>query len=704
MGRVSAEAVERNRKSALARYHANLKENQAKRRESDKKTHRKKINNRPFIGWDGEGYNEWICTGPTLLGGYWKHRYMLFGASTGHCITGKDLGTGECLELILNLEELLPDSYHIGFAFEYDVNMILKDLAWHQLAWLANEGRCRWHDRATGKVYRIEHIPHKIFTVSSGGRVATIYDAFGFFHCSYMSALKKYGVGDADILARIQSGKDKRSSFTYADIEEVKAYWRDEISLFPPLMDKIREAAYGASYYIYEWYGPGALASYLLRTLGVKNWKSKGVPHAVSEAIRAAYAGGRFQGWLCGLYIGDIHTADINSAYIYACSRMPRMDRGKWTRQHPDKIDRGNLPRFGLFHIAFDARSERWKYASSKGIPLPPFPLFHRNKAGSLRWPYYVTGWYWTPEAELVLDSPSAKVLDVWFFDDDGSEPFGVVHSIYDRRLELQRKGDPAEKAFKWSLAAMYGAFARRVGWNKATKEPPASHELSWAGYITSWCRAAVFKPAEDVYMRGKSQGLISIDTDGVMSTVPFDESTLVNGVGDGLGQWKLEHYKGILYWQNGIYWLLKEDGTWEDPKTRGVPKGSIPLDVAQKALAAAKWDEPPYEQPYIEIERTGFVGYRQALQGRFDEWRTWVTSTVKINFGGTFNGKGFHLNDFMCMRCAGNTEQTKMHTVFHTQPDDKESQAHKLPWLEEQPDLLDNYSIEDFIPRDDDI
>lgn len=673
MPRTSKQAIERNRAACRDRAARDRALNRKKQQESRDR----KRNGRQFVGWDGEGYRSFsvdargVCT---VL-----HHYMLFGSSSGHHVRGKDLSTRECLEVILHVESLDPDAIHVGFAFEYDVNMILKDLSWARLAILNVCGRVRWEG------YTIEHTPHKMFSVRKGDCSARIYDVFGFFHSSYMNALRKYEVGEASQLEKINAGKKERSRFTYQDIDEVTAYWREEISLLPPLMDKIRTAAYAGGFFISEWHGPGALASYALKYNGVKQYKSKNVPVEVRYAIQSAYAGGRFQGWRCGLYDGPVYTADINSAYIFACSLLPRLDRGGWIRTNPRDIERTGIARFGLYRIAFDAGKNWESSARKRGIPAPPYPLFHRDNNGRLTWPRRTEGWYWSPEARLVYDSPHATILEAWVFHDDGSMPFQWVYDSYHKRLELQRAGNPAEKAYKWSLAAMYGAFARRVGWDKKTRTAPSSHELAWAGFITSWCRAAVYDAAAYAAV---NRGLISIDTDGVTSTVPFDESLLVNGVGDGLGQWKLEEYTGILQWQNGIYWLRGEDGEWQDPKTRGIPKGSIPFDVALEAYKSADWRD--MDRPLsFELQRNRFVGYREALQGQFGKWRQWVPEQLEVTFGGT--GKGRHIPQ-MCGLCwpRNGYPVPAMHTITGFGPSHVESSPHRLPWLEDLPVLPD--------------
>ena len=698
--RLSDDAVGRNRVASLARYHQNKDQAQ----KVQKSYRDKNFATRTFVGWDGEGYDAYIVDSDGVA--EIDHRYMLFGASTGAVITSLNLGTSECLELILAVERENPNTYHVGFAFEYDINMILKDLKWRTLAILKQCGHCRWADPVTGKRYRIEHIPHKWFRVSTSGISATIYDSFGFFHCGYLAALKKYGIGDKDKLARIASGKAARGHFSYADIEDVKDYWMAEISLLPPLLNSIRTAAYDGGYRISEWHGPGALAAYLLRDRGVIKWHSKkNTPPEVKYAIRCAYAGGRFTSSLCGMYLGDVYTVDLNSAYIYAASLLPRMDKGKWIRQNPNTIDAGNLPRFGLYHIEFDYGREVSDTSRRTGLPEPPYPLFHRSKNGILRWPRKTRGWYWTPEAALVIGGKHARVVEAWIFADDGTYPFAFVNDAYNRRVILQDQNNPAEKAYKWALAAMYGAFARRVGWDEETRKPPASHELAWAGWITSWCRASVWKPAFEAWCNGKARGLISIDTDGITSTVPVDPETLPNGVGKGLGQWKLEKFTGILQWQNGIYWLRDSEGNWIDPKSRGIPKGAIPFSAAEKALAEMDYNSRPFKHPRLTLSRTRFVGYRQAIRGQFKKWRCWLTEPVEVLMGGTPNGKAWHFY-LRCRKCKGIdrdqftvNDVRNLHTVTNTSPDAWDSTPHRLPWLEDQPGLPEGFTKDDLIP-----
>lgn len=640
------------------------------------------LESRPFIGWDGEGYNAYRVNQWGEIEA--QHRYMLFGASTGHYVQSINLSTLECLSLMMHVRQQNPSGIHVGFSFDYDVNMILKDLPSRYMAMLTDTGKVKW------KGYTIKHVPHKQFQVTRDGMTITIYDVFGFFHTSYLKALDKFNIGSRAVLDRIKRGKNARGSFTWADIENVRPYMFDELSLLPPLMNEIRSACYDAGFYITQWHGPGALAAFALRKNGIHGWHGKNVPRGVQIARRLAYAGGRFQDWKCGYYDHPVYTADINSAYAYACSNLPRLDNGHWRRFDVKNIRKASdIPRFALFYIRYDAR-EMAERARTDGIP---FPLFHRDSRGNLTWPPAVENWYWSPEAKIVAGDKYAEFIEGWEYVSDGTYPFrDLVYGAYARRLQLQHTDNYAEKAYKWFLASIYGQFAQRVGWDRNRRSAPRSHCLEWAGYITSFCRAWVYMAAVPVARQG---GLISIDTDGVTSTVPFDPGNLPHGIGEELGQWKLDNYSGILHWQNGIYWLRSEDGEWKDPKTRGIPRGSVGFSRAYGSLTRDMVGRMVSTKCAISLSRTRFIGYRQSISGKWENWRKWTTESVSVQFGG--NGKGRHV-PYMCACCRGVSPaypNARMHTIIHLWPQKTESHPHMLPWLkmtaEQEKNIIDD-------------
>jgi hypothetical protein len=676
VARISESSFQKNRIASRDRYHRNR--DQVRKAENQRRQDKDDI--RPFIGWDSEGYDyyEVNSNGEVEAG---PQRTMLFGCSLGKVIRATPkrpwLSTREMLDLILDVENENPDAFHVIFSGEYDFNQFLRDLPMRFLSVLNHLGKVKWMG------YKISHIPHKIFTVSKDGISATLYDVFGFFHCGYVTALRKFGIGTQKELDEIEEGKAGRGSFTFAEIDYVEKYMRRELALLPELVECIREAAINGGFRIHSWHGPGALANYALKFNDMFRFMSRDVPPWVQAAIRSAYAGGRFQSWQCGEYHGKVYTWDKNSAYVHAMAQLPRLDNGKWSREDPRDIKSPeDIARFGIYHIVFDASQQDYseKGSRKKGIPCAPFPLFHRSENGGLTWPSRVDGWYWSPEAKLVAGNRHAKFISAIVYHDDGSYPFNWVNDMYETRRKLKdpESYNPAEKAYKWSLAAMYGAFARRVGWNRKTREAPRTHELAWAGYITSHCRAAIQELASYAFSQG---ALISVDTDGVTATCPLPEDRIPEGFGDGLGQWKQEEYDGIFYWQNGIYWLFKGDEVIE-AKSRGIPRGRIGLGDARRGMATGSFS-PPYTTCDIRLSKLHYIGYKQALNSQHDKWRKWVTTEQKITFGGT--GKGAHFPPF-CAKCRGSSRA--MHTITVMPPRTMQSFPHKLPWLEEIGDV----------------
>jgi hypothetical protein len=611
---------------------------------------------RPFVFWDGEA---------TVDGGY-----CLFGNSDGWEIQGRNLSTIDMLEFMLLYAKTNKRSFNIAFVFDYDVNNILKDLPWTALIMLRERGRCVW------KGYKISHNPGKRFRVSKNGISLRIDDVFSFFRTAFLKALYKYKIGTVETRFRIAQGKSSRDRFAYSDIDYIRSYWTLEGEAGVELMNRIRRDVNAGGFFIGEWHGPGALASYALNKHGVRRHMQTEYNPELSLAVRTAYAGGWFERFKAGVYYGPVYTADINSAYAYAFSELPDLSNGVWERIESPNPKISQSVRCGIFHIRYAptnkfGQTSRY-FASGHGVPLP---LFLRGDNGGIFHPVVLDGWYWQDEAALVSNDPNAVFVEAWVLKDDGTYPFEWMADYYQMRLALQAENNPAELPYKWVMASAYGQVARRIGWNHRTRKAPAFHQLEWAGSITSRCRMMVYHAAQIAARRG---GLVSIDTDGIISTTPFNTNPgLPNGVGNQLGRWKVEEFTGIVYIQNGFYWLRDKHGNWKPPKTRGIP--ATKLANPDKAIAALEKDGE------IVLNRHTFVGYGAAIRGRRDAWRTWVDSPYHIAING---GSRRHIDKFCRICRTGNTSLTAgLHDLMPVPPINTESAPHKLPWLEESKD-----------------
>jgi DNA polymerase type B, organellar and viral len=594
---------------------------------------RVKQRDKEFIGWDGEG--------PKDAG------YALFGNSSGDEICHPFLSTRECLDLVLYREQCNPDSIHVWYGSNYDVSMILKDVSWKQFSALKHWNRTVWHE------YELQHIPGKWFEVKAFGVTAKLFDICSFFGGTYVSALEAMKIGTPEEIEILVREKARRSEFVYAEIDEIRRYWQLELRLMPELCNKLRNCFLDAGFDVRSWHGPGALANMAMRKHEV--FKAKAIsPREVKDAAQRAFAAGRFELFRGGHIQRKIYNPDIHSAYPYFATMLPNLAKGSWRRgksYEPGK--------FAVYHIRYKTRAQR----------MFPFPLFHRVSGGEVIWDNNVDGWYWSPEAELVKDDPAATFTESYVFDEDNpsDRPFAWIAEYFKIRQEYQSAGSVMQLTFKLIINAIYGQLAQRAGWDKKKRTAPPSHQLEWAGYITSACRAAVWKAA-----RTCGDGLISIDTDGLYSMTPSDVPT-----GDDLGQWEMKEYDSGIFWQSGVYALRKNLGYddnlgygWVKGRTRGIPKGRYePQDLV---TALARGED-------LTLTRKVFTGYGLALNGQRDRLNTWSTEPVELVFGGA--GKRYH-NKVQCSgRCRNGVHEFIPRPIRWNPADSVVSVPHSLPW-----------------------
>lgn len=613
---------------------------------------------RPFVGWDTEGTN--VDATP-----------FLFGSSEGDYLAHPQITSIEMFELVLEREQEMPDAIHVIYGGEYDFNMMLRDLDRKNLWALKRYNKTTW------KGYRIEHIPRKWMVIKRDGIVAKIFDVVSFFACPYVDALVENQIGTVEELDRVKAGKELRSGFTFDDLDVIEPYWRTELKLLPQLMDKLRSSFYQAGVFIHSWHGPGSLARYMLKEHKIKSRMAK-VPEPVHEAARYAFCGGRFESFMAGRYDGIVYNADVNSAYPYAATLLPDLSNGRWEYVSGKDIDRSEIrkTKFAIYHIEYKKLNR-----NRRGLCMEPQPLFRRMQDDRVMWPNVVTGWYWSPEAYTVRDNRYATFLGAWVFHDSGYRPFKWLSEYYDHRLVLKRQKNPMQLAFKLGPNSVYGQLAMRAGWERY-KGPPTFHQIEWAGFVTSMCRSMVYETAMYAW---ENNGLISIDTDGVFSSVPLPDSILENGSGTGLGQWETSNQTGMLNWQSGVYWL--KDGRndtcrdcqkgscpeWHLRKARGAPKGKIPFSAAMEALS---------NLGDVAYERNELIGYRWGLRNGMDRWRYFTVKPRTLKFGGSEFSKRFH-SKRGCRVCRGFMAGTlhDLTPIGNGFTRDYHSKMHVLPW-----------------------
>lgn len=636
-----------------------------------------KDSTRPFIAWDGEGVNTKGANKPQA--------YVLFGCSTGDYVTREDgitLPFSACAELILDVGEKNPDAWHIGYAFDYDVNQIIRTLPFHILQILNETGRCRWGN------YRIQWRKGKSFRITHHGetiRSVTIYDIFHFFATSFVKAIEKVFGKEADKLDGIQKvieGKKRRNEFTLEDLySEIYPYWDQEIKLLALLVSQFRDLLYNADLPITQWHGPGAIASLVLNRFSIKQHMCNS-PDEVVEAAQYAYAGGRFEQFRVGRYQGPVWTVDRNSAYPAALLELPSLMGGTWTRRSIGKsvsqMDRREITQFAIWEV--ELSHPEWRIPHYPNTP--PGPLFYRTDKGEMRYPWHVRGWYWGPEVENLFHpkiAPYAKIHSVWEFTPATDEkPFAFIGEMYTRRKQWKKEGRIEELALKLAMNSIYGKLAQRVGWEQSGKAP-AFHQIEWAGFVTSFTRAQMFRA-----MWQFGNDIVSVETDGVCTL--RDPSRIGIVASDALGEWSVSKYDEIIYLQSGTYFARAGDKWFS--KYRGLDPESLSVEDAALYLSQVDCRNPKWE-PIIGTT-TRFLGLATAMvqasgdHGRFrGRHALWEQEKEKRVTPGT--GKRQHYPD-SCVECSKGISPSDfphyMGVNIDLLPDGiNHSTKHYLPW-----------------------
>jgi len=561
-----------------------------------------------FVAWDSEGLD-------LQDNDPFSHAATLLMNSHGDYVENENgLSTLDWLHFLTEGAKKYPRAIHIMFSFGYDVNMAVRDIprcgygrdsegnrtinkpfssleglqAGNAVRYGCYELQYRQHKSLTIRKYDPNNKYKPVFernkvTGKSEAVMVTgpdgitrqkmvinwqlsmvIYDTFGFFQASFVKALESYMGKDYKGLAFIESMKKKRSMFTHADKEEIREYCKQECIMLVDLLNNLRDCFEKAGLHLTRWDGAGAAAAALLKTQGVKEHKAV-TSQEVTSAAQYAYAGGRIEtiqyGHIPlvydenGIPIPQVWHYDIKSAYPYAMTHLPSLADGTWYHH----VKRSVLtPNFVKKHSLFTLYRIEWDF--KKEMPL--YPFFFRNEVGSILFPKDGAGWVWGPELQAALDHSShddIKILEAYTFQPSTkAKPFAFLPELFTQRAIWKREGNGAEKALKLAINSLYGKLAQRIGYTPRGSdkvEPPPYHQIEWAGFITSYTRATLYRAA----MRNP-QAIIAIATDGIFSTQNLELEE-----GEELGAWEKEIHPGMTQVTSGVYWL---DNYEKDKKT----------------------------------------------------------------------------------------------------------------------------------------
>ncbi len=553
------------------------------------------VRRKPFVGVDGEG---------GLVNG--RHEYLLL--RVGEHLLYRNSEPLRSRHILRWLTSLPSDGIHVGFGFDYDVTMILRDWPEEKLRALFDRESRKTED---GKGYvpvghdgfLVEYLPRKHFRVSrfvknEERRWFTVHDTIGFYQSSFVQALEAWNIGTVEERDAIRAMKAKRSEFTEATEDEIE-YNRRECVMLAELLEALRDATRDVGYTIANYEGAGCLAQAMLTKHEAP--RRADLPAELHSAARAGYYGGRFEISRIG-FVEPVHEYDLASAYPWAMSELPCLEHGRWIHEPTNNAE---------------AQILRVSFTTSR--PWGPFP--YRDPDGVILYPWSGRGWYWASEVLEALAAGDAVVIeDAWsFVSDCDHRPFSWIPDIY---AERQRLGKGSKgKILKLGMNSLYGKMAQSVG-------QPRFANAVYAGMITARVRAVMSevcaKYGDDVVM---------IATDGIYLTREMESERRIVQPGEKspLGAWEHQPFDDLFLVKPGIYFT--NDGA--KVKTRGVPR--LALDNVRPELIAA-WERDGMNGS-VSIERTMFMGARLAVQQRNPEGLgQWFPKTIRLDYGSNEN------------------------------------------------------------------
>jgi hypothetical protein len=608
----------------------------------------------PFIAWDGEGAD--------VLDVYkshvYNHRYVLLMNSEGNITSDPaGLSTVACFRALLQSATHNPKAINVVFGGSYDANMMFKDIPIELLRKLHKGKRIIWK-YSPREVYSIEYrarrelfigrFEDKRFSskVSKNGQqrytanyVSTIrlWDVFGFFQCSFLTALKKY-FNEQELnelgYAMIADGKARRSDFGPQELDNfIIPYTTLECTALVALMNRLREHLAQARIPVARWDGAGAVASSVLKTHKIKE-HFEPMSNDVVDAVRRAYSGGRIEaikyGYMPSVAHYDVNRAeygkerlplptgkvrvyhdDLISAYPSAMPDLPSMLNGTWKHAAGHDLLPITQSPWAIFNVS-------WSFPDRDFLPF--YPFFMRYMDGSIYYPFRGRNWIYSPEMYVALETVPElqkymRISEIYqFIPGNDVKPFEYVREMFLLRKLWKEQGIGAEKVLKLAYNSFYGKLAQHLGYEQGGRIPPFFN-LFYAGLITSITRSKLFQAAMQA-----PNDIIAFSTDGIWSTSKLDLDR-----GSSLGQWEHDELAGMLLAQSGVYWSYKSDGTINH-FSRGFDKDALIPDTILSA-----WQRG---QTSVEIPTTRFVTLGSALASDerfYTKWRTWDTRPRKL-------------------------------------------------------------------------
>jgi hypothetical protein len=507
-----------------------------------------------YLGLDGEGVRGHSPSEP-------NHHYVLLaavdekGARKYVVEDSNGLSTVDCLRFLVNLPR--EKTRIFGYSLGYDWTKMLADIDDQRLFLLFRPERRRRRASNIGG-WRKNMGPLPIqwqgYSLNLQGTKFTIeywnmpkvviWDIWKFYQSKFVSGLQDWKVGDEALYSRMSAMKNRRATFSEAELPEIRKYCFEECACMGQLAEKLVKAHETAGLKLTSFYGAGSTATALLKKIGLQPKLRPPIPE-MALAVSMAFFGGRFEHSIIGEYRPTAYNYDISSAYPYQCTQLPCLLHGTW-RLTTNRQDLDSA-RASLVHYGLDSRvpCEDWA----------PFPF--REQDGSICFPKRSPGgWVWGDEYKAGEAAFPELVMfkEAWVYHCScDCRPFADVPHYYKERIRIGKEGPGI--VYKLGLNSIYGKTAQSIG-------NALFANWIYAGMITSGCRAQALRLFPLVKDRSD---IMMIATDGLQVKRKLDTPRpLDTGTFDCRKEEKDGSFKYVRRWPDGtrtefVLWVQDE-------------------------------------------------------------------------------------------------------------------------------------------------
>lgn len=510
---------------------------------------------------------------------------------------GERLHTVEILDFLHGVKLQYPNYLHAGFALGYDVTHWLHDLSLVQMKHATDADR-------PGELYEgyyISYIPRREFICKRNGTSTAIWDVFGFYQASLVSAIEAWHLAPFVDLDTIKAGKLERGTFTGYTLADLERYTRAELEATRLLIAALCSSVAELGLTLNRYDGAGALAASMYRKETIdREWMLKRQPVMVSrhneselhDAIARAYFGGRIEAPQIGNYDGPVFDYDIRSAYPAALAVLPDLMYGHWSKVPENGVGRE-------LELLYDTPTEialclvEWAFPQEMDNGFYPFPY---RIGTAIYYPPEGLGYIWAPLVSTALHGADLwgeygrhwRVKQIYRWTPARlAYPFiwAADQFAARQRLLLDKPAgwNGMQRVLKLGLNSLYGKLCQRAGTrhNDGNTLRPAYYNLAYAGLITATTQARLLDRALH-----NPQAIIAFATDGILSTDPLGIIAMPER---NFGGWQLIVHDQVIMAYPGLYYL--RDGDHWSEKSRGIRHAVDQNDItARLALIRRGW------------------------------------------------------------------------------------------------------------------